>query len=157
MRSAVALLVSFLIFPAALLPDTARQDSEQNPSEIQVEVPDSIVIPSAEKDRKNPVRADAGSVSAGRKLFSTQCAMCHGTKGDGKGDLAVSLAWAVPDFTSADARATRTDGELYFIITLGHGHMPGQGDRLRPAQKWNLTNFIRSLAKKRQASERSAE
>ncbi len=40
----------------------------------------------------------------------------------------------------------RTDGELFYILVHGHGGMPGQGKRLRPESKWDLINFIRSLA-----------
>ena len=138
-----------LLFSVALLPGNARRGSSQEPGERQIEVPAPIDIPEAEKNRANPVKADGVSIRAGLKLYSSQCRMCHGPGGKGDGDLSTSLSWTMPNFTTAGPTVMRTDGELYYIITTGHGHMPGQGDRLRPTQRWNLINFIRSLGCKR--------
>ena len=110
------------------------------------ELPEPLVIPPQERDRPNPVRRTRQSVQKGQRLFASQCAMCHGSKGDGKGDLALLDKLPTPDFTTLEQQKKRTDGALFYIITTGHGAMPGQGDRLRPDQKWNMINFIRSLA-----------
>ena len=85
------------------------------------------------------------SIQRGRNLFSSQCVWCHGPKGDGKGELALADNLPTPDFTAAQQKKC-TDGELFYILTHGHGSMPGQGSRLREKQKWDLINFIRSLA-----------
>lgn len=103
--------------------------------------------PSAEDlARKNPVRATRESIETGRKFFDSQCTMCHGEKGDGKGDLAVARGWHAADFTDTKAMKEKTDGELFFVLTKGRGHMPGQENRLKEEQKWHIVNFIRSLA-----------
>ena len=141
----LSLLVSLPVVSAGQEQDTKAQEK---PDEIQVEVPEPLIIPEAEKSRKNPVKANAASAALGRKLFSSQCAMCHGIKGNGKGDLALELQFNMPDFTQSDSRPKRTDGELYYIITKGHGEMPGQGGRLRAKQKWDMINFIRSQARR---------
>lgn len=120
----------------------AAQEQEKAPP---AELPKPLVIPEEEKNRKNPISPSPESVATGGKLFSSQCTMCHGTKGDGKGDLATELKFSVPDFTAADWQKKRTDGELNYIINTGHGHMPGQGGRLLEAQKWHLVNFLRTL------------
>lgn len=96
--------------------------------------------------RKNPVKPAKESIEVGKKLFESQCTMCHGEKGDGKGDLAVDRGWHVPDFTDAKVMKEKTDGELFFLLTKGRGHMPGQENRLKEEQKWHIVNFIRSLA-----------
>jgi len=44
--------------------------------------------------------------------------------------------------------AGKTDGELFFIITKGKGKMIGEGDRQPEQMRWNLVNFVRSLAAK---------
>ena len=141
MRSIAHLLTLLLLVSLALLPGLARQE----PGERQVEVLKPIDIPETEVNRTNPIKSDKSSVRAGHKLYSSQCLMCHGSGGKGDGDLSTSLGWSMPDFTLAGPMTKRTDGELYYIINTGHGHMPGQGDRLRPTQKWNMINFIRSL------------
>jgi mono/diheme cytochrome c family protein len=145
-----------VVFVTALaLP--ARFVWAQEPPAPQAEKPAPVVlkpseIPKEEKERKNPVAVTADSVGAGHKLYGSQCVMCHGPAGDGKGELAVELGWIVPDFTSSKMKE-RTDGELFYILTQGRDHMPGQGERLRETQKWNLINFIRSLAPRQEKRE----
>ncbi len=75
--------------------------------------------------RKNPVRFSEVSVERGRELYQTQCAMCHGQKGDSKGDAVEEMQIHPPDFTKPDTLGKRTDGELYAIIGSGSATMPG--------------------------------
>jgi mono/diheme cytochrome c family protein len=75
--------------------------------------------------------------------------MCHGESGKGDGELANSLAMDVPDFTDAKELAKRSDGDLFFILTTGHGDMPGEGeDRLSETIRWNMITYVRSLGRK---------
>ena len=48
-------------------------------------------IPPEETKRANPVKATLASIADGKKMYVTQCAMCHGAGGDGKGDLAADM------------------------------------------------------------------
>jgi mono/diheme cytochrome c family protein len=122
-----------------------RQEQEKKEG-AQTELPKPLVIPDEEKNRKNPIPANEESLEIGRKLYASQCALCHGEKGDGKGELAADMKLTVPDFTTTEWKKKRTDGELYYIMSTGHGRMPGQGDRLREVQRWHLVNFLRTLA-----------
>ena len=105
-----------------------------------------LVIPPAEKSRKNPVPAVAEAIESGRTLFQSQCGMCHGPRGEGKGDLAQSLKLKIPDFTDPRVQGRRTDGELFYILTNGHGEMPPE-KRLADQQKWEMILYIRTLAR----------
>jgi mono/diheme cytochrome c family protein len=140
-----ALLLGLILSAAAGLA-AVWQEQEKSKEEAQAELPKPLVIPEEEKNRKNPVPADEESLEIGRKLYTSQCALCHGEKGDGKGDLATDLKLTVPDFTTAEWKKKRTDGELFYIMSTGHGRMPGQGDRLREVQRWHLVNSLRTLA-----------
>ena len=102
----------------------------------------------ADVARKNPVRLAQASVERGKKLYMTQCAICHGAKGDGKGELVEEMKISVPDLTKPDPLKKRTDGEWFAIITQGGGAMPGQGGRMKDREKWDLVNFLRSLGGK---------
>lgn len=127
-------------------PPAAQEEPKQAEKPAQAEPAKPLEIPEEEKARKTPVPTSPESAEAGRRLYRSQCAFCHGEKGDGRGEFAQELKLAVPDFTQAEQQKKRTDGDLFYIITEGHDRMPGQKARLRPEQKWHLINFIRSLA-----------
>ena len=107
--------------------------------------PHNLVISPEDAARKNPIKFTEASVDRGKKVFRTQCALCHGEKGDGKGDLAAEMKLTLPDFTKPDALAKRTDGELFAIIGMGKEPMPGQKGRLTEPHIWNLVNYLRAL------------
>jgi mono/diheme cytochrome c family protein len=102
-------------------------------------------IPYEAKWTNNPREATAESIANGKGIFASQCTMCHGKTGDGQGDLAIRLGYDVPDFTTGEAQKNRTDGELYYILTNGHGKMSGEGDRLSENVRWDLVNYMRAL------------
>ena len=110
--------------------------------------PHNYVISPEEAARKNPIKFTDASVNRGKKVFATQCALCHGEKGDGKSDLAKEMTLTLPDFTQPDSLAKRTDGELFAIVATGKDPMPSQKGRMPEPQIWNLVNYLRSLGGK---------
>ena len=98
--------------------------------------------------RKNPQRYSEISVERGKKIYLTQCAMCHGEKGDGKGDLAKDMSILPPDFTNPEILKKRTDGELFTIIGTGSPTMPSQEKRMQSVHRWEIVNYLRSLSGK---------
>ncbi len=136
---------------AGLLPALSENPAVQETKKEQPKPPSELKIPPEEVKRANPVKATAESIAAGKHTFGTQCAMCHGETGDGKGDLAVELKLKTKDCTDPATLKERTDGELFYILTKGHGYMPGQEGRMKDDQKWNLVNYVRSFAKKPEA------
>jgi len=103
-------------------------------------------ISAEDKARKNPMKFTEVSVDRGKKIFGTQCALCHGDKGDGKGGLAVDMKLNMPDFTKPDTLKDRTDGELFTIIGTGRDPMPPQAGRMTDERRWNLVNYLRALS-----------
>jgi len=110
--------------------------------------PHPATISAEDKARKNPVRFTQVSVDRGKKIFMTQCALCHGAKGDGKGEMVEEMKINPPDFTNPDALKARTDGELFAIIGTGRDPMPGQSGRMTDMHRWNLVNYLRHLGGK---------
>ena len=110
--------------------------------------PAEFKIPPEEAKRQNPVQPTPSSIADGKRLYGFDCAMCHGREGDGKGDLAESMALKLRDYREPTALKDLTDGELFYIIAKGKGKMPGDEDRMKPDQIWHMVNYIRSLAKK---------
>ena len=110
--------------------------------------PHEFTISAEDKARKNPVKFTDISVERGKKVYQTQCALCHGTKGDGKGEMVEEMKISPPDFTKPDTLKDRTDGELFAIIGVGKDPMPSQGDRMTDTHRWNLVNYLRALSGK---------
>jgi mono/diheme cytochrome c family protein len=100
-------------------------------------------ISEEDKARKNPVKFTDGSVERGRKLFASQCAMCHGVTGDGKGEVVKDMNVALPDFAKPATLQKRTDGELFQILSLGNEAMPPQDKRMSEIHRWQIINFLR--------------
>jgi mono/diheme cytochrome c family protein len=139
-RKAAALYLFLLLVTAGF-----SQEKKEN---VPAQAPANLVIPLDEMKRENPVKPTEVSIADGKKLYGYQCAMCHGEKGDGKTELVESMKLTMKDYTDPAALKDFTDGTLGYILEKGKGKMPGQEGRMSAQQKWNLVNFIRSLAKK---------
>jgi mono/diheme cytochrome c family protein len=143
-KGAAAVLVLILAgLPGAPL---ARQPVQQAAAQAPAA---AFKIPPEEAKRVNPVRPTPASIASGKHTFTTQCAMCHGATGDGKGDLVADMKLTLRDYRDPESLKDMTDGELFYILSKGKGDMPGEEDRMKPEQRWDLINFIRSLAKKK--------
>lgn len=136
-----ALLFVLILAGFAVVPGVVDAQGETTPAASV-----NTHIPAEARQKKNPVPATEESIDRGGRMFSSQCAMCHGAAGDGSGDLAQRLELAMPDFTSKERQAKYSDGELFYIVTEGHGRMPGEGDRLPANTRWEMINYIRSLS-----------
>ena len=103
-------------------------------------------IPSEEINRKNPVDSTPASITEGQRLYhATDCAMCHGKDGDGKGVLAKDISMNVHDWRNPAALAHFTDGELFYIIVRGKGRMPAYMGRETPEQVWQMIDYLHSM------------
>jgi mono/diheme cytochrome c family protein len=105
-------------------------------------------IPVEAKSMVNPVKPTPVSQARAKKVYGYDCAVCHGEKGDGKGDLAAEQKPPLKDWTDPAALKDMTDGEIFYIITNGKGTMTGEGARSKPEDTWNMVIYVRSFAKK---------
>jgi mono/diheme cytochrome c family protein len=108
-------------------------------------------VPITATREPNPQKSTPESIAEGKRIYTYDCAQCHGATGDGKTDVAKDLK--VPDLTDPALQKDRTDGALFYIIKNGHGNMPREGDRVKPEQLWDLVNYVRSLARKQPPTE----
>jgi mono/diheme cytochrome c family protein len=103
-------------------------------------------IPEEEADRKNPVESNPASIAEGKRLYgATDCALCHGKEGDGKGVLAKDVNMNLHDWRQAASLEKFTDGELAYLVVKGKGRMPAYENRETPEQIWEIVNYIRSM------------
>ncbi len=60
-----------------------------------------------------------GDASKGKELFDANCALCHGSRGDGKGLGGRDLNPPPRNFTNAKDMQERSDWRLFRVITDG--------------------------------------
>jgi cytochrome c5 len=123
----------------------ARQSTQESPDKAAA---DDSKVPAEAVARVNPVKSSAEGLAEARKVFGYDCEMCHGAKGDGKGDVVESMKLTMHDWREPATLAKMTDGEIFYIITKGKGKMMAEGDRVPEKLRWNLVNLVRVLAAK---------
>ena len=95
---------------------------------------------------RTPVLPDEDSLSRGKELFGSKCAVCHGQKGHGDGPAAQSLATPPSSFLDLEHSNIYGPGEKYWIIGNGSGAtgMPAFS-QVDPIDRWHLVNYILHL------------
>ncbi len=139
--------LSFLLSLCFALTLSAQQKPTEKVQADHIEAA-TATIPAEAAKQPNPVASTPESLERGKKWWTIDCAMCHGTSGNGKGKLAVDMKLTIGDFTDPATLKSRTDGELFYIIHNGKGDMPQEGTRVSVGENWDLVNYVRSLAKK---------
>ena len=117
---------------------------------VSVEEPESKekwIAPAAEARKKNPVAVNDSSLAAGQRIYLQRCVGCHGKTGKGDGPDAADLG-IHPAKLSDAAVQQQTDGELFWKVTVGKKPMPNYRTRLSPTDRWNVINYLRTLARR---------
>jgi len=106
--------------------------------------------PVIENAQANPIPANSQSITAGGALFATNCVPCHGVSGKGDGPVGITLNPRPADLTQHAIPGVHTDAQLYEWITNGFPgtRMPPFKSTLSDSDRWNLVNYIRTLAPK---------
>jgi mono/diheme cytochrome c family protein len=97
-----------------------------------------------------------GVAAPGKRLFAYYCVLCHGVGGRGDGVYAdtvfVRHGVRPRDLTDTKYMATRTDKDLYTVITLGgmrtdrSPDMPTWDLQLTPAQIKDIVSYLRVIS-----------
>lgn len=110
----------------------------------------SFTIPSAAKERQNPVPPSAEAIEEGMAHWADHCASCHGNSGDGQTEMGQGLYPRAPDMR-LPATQNLSDGTLFHIIENGVKltGMPAWGTGTPEGEEasWKLVHFIRHLPK----------
>jgi mono/diheme cytochrome c family protein len=79
---------------------------------------------------------------AGKELFSSNCAHCHGKKGDGNGPMVESGAYVgVPNYKNLNI----SEGQMFYSIYYGKGAMGGHSSILNKNEIWTLVHYVRKF------------
>lgn len=94
----------------------------------------------------NPVKPTPAALERGKNLYTTNCASCHGVKGDGKGPVG-ELCQPVPPAigTAVYKGGQYTDGYFYYYIYVGKNNMPTFGTKLTPEEISSIVLHLREM------------
>ena len=98
----------------------------------------------AARELQNPAPPTAASVERGRRVFLDYCASCHGIAGHGDGPIAKNSILPPSDLPAIVGKYS--DGYLYATIRYGGAIMPPLGSAIPPAERWDVVNYLRSIA-----------
>jgi copper transport protein len=104
--------------------------------------------PPPQSSLANPIAPNETSVAAGKALYQTNCVPCHGQSGKGDGPVGLTLNPRPADLTYHATPGVHSDGQLFGWITNGYpgSAMPAFKAKLSDTDRWNLVNYIRTLA-----------
>ena len=103
--------------------------------------------PASAAGKKNPFPGKANA-AAGKQIFMTTCAPCHGNSGRGDGPAAMALNPKPANYTTK-AISGESDGSLFWKLSEGRGAMVGFKGAFSEQQRWQLITYIRSLQGKK--------
>jgi hypothetical protein len=154
MRRSHRVVGAFLVvvFGVAL----ARQNVAQENSDKSKSSGEEYKITPEDIARVNPLKSTPQGLAEAKRAYGYDCEMCHGSQGDGKGEVVESMKLTMHDWHDPASLAGKTDGEIFYIITKGKGKMMGEGDRQPEKLRWNLVLLVRAMAAKSAAQKPAA-
>ncbi len=92
---------------------------------------------------------DKASVAAGKKLYGTNCAVCHGPKGKGDGAGSKGLNPPPRNFTTGKFKFGKDDASLFKTLAKGSpGTAMPAWTSLSEKQRWQVISYLKTLIKK---------
>jgi glucose/arabinose dehydrogenase/mono/diheme cytochrome c family protein len=93
--------------------------------------------PTSAKGMKNPYAGQRAAIRAGRVFYGRNCGSCHGSRGQGTGNI--------PALVRQQVQAA-SDGEIFWFITKGdiNNGMPAW-NILPEQQRWQIIAYVKSL------------
>jgi mono/diheme cytochrome c family protein len=99
----------------------------------------------AKDSLKSPLTVNAANLDKGKHLFNIYCAICHGKKGAGQGNLVKREKFlGVPHFKDRDI----TEGSIYHVIYYGRNMMGSHASQLTEKERWQVVQYVQKLKSK---------
>ncbi|MGC4128248.1 MAG: cytochrome c [Bergeyella sp.] len=110
------------------------------PDQYNAGYEDSKAITVSPLDPKNAAK----DLERGKLLYERTCAVCHGTGGDGQGNIVQSGAYSgVPKYADRDI----TIGSVHYVLSYGRNAMGSYAGQLRPADRWRVSMYVMNTFK----------
>ncbi|NJX16088.1 c-type cytochrome [Tamlana crocina] len=92
----------------------------------------------------NPLDSTAIDLERGKELYNIYCGICHGTKGDGQGNLVKrEKILGIPSYD--DAGRAITAGSIYHTIYYGKNAMGSYANQLNEEERWQVVSYVLKL------------
>jgi mono/diheme cytochrome c family protein len=133
---------------------TTKNQNDSKPSQPDFSK-NTWELPDDADKTKNPVTTSAESIEKGKTLYLERtkgnCVFCHGETGAGNEANLPKLRRKPADLTNKERMTAMTDGEVFWKISKGiTGIMPAGEKRMTEEERWNVVNYVRTLAKDKQ-------
>ena len=93
----------------------------------------------------NPELLTPELLNRGEDRFNIYCAVCHGTKGDGKGNITKYQYPIPPTAFQQDWLIEKMDGYYFDVITNGIRTMPSYKHQIPIKDRWAIISYVRKL------------
>ena len=94
----------------------------------------------------NPVAATEENIARGKYVFEIYCAVCHGTAGNGQGNIVTSGKYkAAPPNYFDSLYMAMPDGKMFHSITYGKNAMGSYAYALSKEDRWKVIQYINKL------------
>jgi mono/diheme cytochrome c family protein len=86
----------------------------------------------------------------GQKIFSINCAVCHGATGQGNGITSKYGLLGIANYHQ-DKYRQMADGQIFNTISHGYNTMMAYGDKVTVKDRWAIIAYMRALQKSQNA------
>ena len=98
----------------------------------------------AKAELMSPLDSAQVDFTRGKELYDIYCGICHGTKGDGQGNLVKrEKILGIPSYDDA-ARAIN-EGSIYHVIYYGKNAMGSHKNQLNEEESWQVAAYVMKL------------
>jgi len=95
---------------------------------------------------KDPFTFTKDEISGeGKHLYTVNCAICHGDKGDGQGHLPQINKFPPPPSYLMEPLLSKPDGQRYHTLMYGKGLMGSYASQLNHRERWLVLSYVRTL------------
>ena len=96
----------------------------------------------AKANLKSPLDSASIDTPRAKELYTIYCSICHGDKGNGKGNLVEREKFlGVPNYKDRNV----TEGSIYHVITYGLNSMGSHANQLSQEERWQVAHYVLKL------------